>query len=61
MEANWGGWALVFDSRMSMVKTLRYGGSGGVQDVRRDEDGMDVMDLVEDEDEQRHVNAVERF
>ena len=49
VEANWGGWALVFDSRTSMVKTLRYGGSGGIQDVRRDdhEDGMEVMDLDE--------------
>ena len=32
-----------------MVKTLGSGGSGGVQDVKRDEDGMEVMDLVEDE------------
>ena len=58
MEANRGGWALFFSSRTSIVKTLGYGGSSDVQDVKRDEDGMEVMDLDEDEDEQRDVNAV---
>ena len=54
MEANWGGWASFFSSRALMVKTLGYGGGGRVQDVKRDEDGMEVMDL-DDEDEGRDV------
>ena len=33
-----------------MVKTLGYG-SGRIQDAKRDEDGMEVMDLDDDEDE----------
>ena len=37
-----------------MVKTLWYGG-GCVQDVKRDEDGMEVMDLDDDEDERRDL------
>ena len=54
MEANWSGWASFFGSRTLMVKTLGYGG-GRIQDVKRDEDGMEVMDLNDDEDEQRNV------
>ena len=55
MEANWGGWASFFSSSSSMVKTLGYGGRRRVQDVKRDENGMEVMDLDEDEDERRNV------
>ena len=32
-----------------MVKTVG-GGGGRIQDVKRDEDGMEVMDLDDDED-----------
>ena len=55
MEANWGGWASFFSSRSLMVKTLGYGRRRRVQDVKRDEDGMEVMDLDDDEDERRDV------
>jgi hypothetical protein len=48
VEANWGGWASFFSSRTFMVKAVGYGG-GRIQDVKRDEDGMEVMDL-DDED-----------
>jgi hypothetical protein len=54
MEANWGGWASFF-SASSMVKTLGYGGRRRVEDVKRDENGMEVMDLDDDEDERRNV------
>jgi hypothetical protein len=50
MEANWGGWASFFNSRTFMVKAVGYGGGGRIQDVKRDEDGMEVMDLDDDED-----------
>jgi hypothetical protein len=50
MEANWSGWASFFSSRTLMVKTVGYGGRRRVQDVKRDEDGMEVMDLEDDED-----------
>ena len=50
MEANWGGWASFFSSRTFMVKTVGYGGRGRIQDVKRDEDGMEVMDVDDDED-----------
>ena len=53
MEANWGGWASFFSSTTSMVKTLGY---GSVQDVKRDEDGMEVMDL-DDDDDKEHRDA----
>ena len=56
MEANWSGWASFFSSRTLMVKTLGYG-DGRIQDVRRDEDGMEVMDLDDDEDELRNVGV----
>ena len=55
MEANWSGWASLFNSRTMMIKTLGYGGRRRVQDVKRDEDGMEVMDLDDDEDERRDV------
>ena len=55
MEANWSGWASLFNPRTLMVKTLGYGGPRRVQDVKRDEAGMEVMDLDGDEDEQRDV------
>ena len=50
MEANWGGWASFLSSRALMVKTLGYGVTDGVngQDVKRDKDGMEVMDLDDD-------------
>ena len=53
MEANWGGWASFFSSRTLMVKTLGYKtvGGGGGEDVKRDEDGMEVMDIDDDEDD----------
>ena len=50
MEANWGDWASFFSSNSLMVKTLGYGGCPRVRDVKRDGDGMEVMDL-DDEDE----------
>ena len=55
METNRGGWASFFSSNSLMVKTLGYGGGRRVQDVKRDEDGMEVMDLDDDEDERRDV------
>ena len=36
-----------------MDKTLGYGSRGRVRDVKRDDDGMEVMDLDDDEDERR--------
>ena len=62
MEANWGGWASFFSSKTLMVKTPGYGGRR-VQDTKRDEDGMEVMDLDDDEDERDvEVGAfIERF
>ena len=54
MEANWGSWASFFGSRSLMVKTLGYGGRR-VQDVKRDENGMEVMDLDDDNDGRRDV------
>ena len=53
MEANWGGWASFFSSRSLMDKTLGYGSRGRVRDVKRDDDGMEVMDLDDEEDERR--------
>jgi hypothetical protein len=50
MEANWGDWASFFSSRTFMVKTVGYGGGCRIQDVKRDEDGMEVMDLDDDDD-----------
>ena len=55
MEANWGGWASFFSSSSSMVKTLGYGGRRRVQDVKTDENGMEVIYLDEDEDERGNV------
>jgi hypothetical protein len=55
MEANSGGWASFFSSNSLMVKTLGYGGRRHVQDVKRDEDGMEVMDLDDDKNERRDV------
>ena len=40
-----------------MVKTLGYS-DGGVQDVKRDENGMEVMDLDDDDDEQKVVEEI---
>ena len=57
MEANGGGWASFFSSRTLIVKTLGYGSGGRIEDVKRDEDGMEVMDLDDDEDERRDVEA----
>ncbi|KAF8801748.1 hypothetical protein BYT27DRAFT_7226663 [Phlegmacium glaucopus] len=49
MEANWSGWASFFSSRTLVIKTLGY----GVSDVKRDENGMEVMDIDDDDDEHR--------
>jgi len=38
-----------------MVKILGHGGGDRVQDIKRDEDGVEVMDLHDDEDERRDV------
>ena len=54
MEANRGGWASFFSSRTLIVKTLGYKTvGGGGEDVKRDEDGMEVMDIDDDDDEQK--------
>jgi hypothetical protein len=52
-KANWSGWASFFSSRTLMVKTLGYGGRR-IKDVKRD-DGMEVMDIDDDENERRDV------
>ena len=53
METNWSSWASFFSSRALMAKRLGYTGSGNLEDVKRDEDGMEVMDLDDDDDEQK--------
>ncbi|KIM37712.1 hypothetical protein M413DRAFT_448237 [Hebeloma cylindrosporum] len=42
-------WASFFSSRSLMVKTLGYGNAGLIEDVRRDENGVEVMELDLDE------------
>jgi len=51
IEVNWGSWASFFSSRKFMVKTLGYGVNNIGEDVKRDENGMEIMD-VDDDDEQ---------
>ncbi|KDR77909.1 hypothetical protein GALMADRAFT_1293338 [Galerina marginata CBS 339.88] len=68
IETNPSGWASFFSSRALMVKTLGYGAGGGTagaitaggeDEVKRDENGMEVMDLDLDEEEEG-VREVER-
>ncbi|KAF8969681.1 hypothetical protein BDZ97DRAFT_213140 [Flammula alnicola] len=53
IERNRSGWASFFSSRTLLVKTLGYGvGGGAIEDVKRDENGMEIMDLdLDDESE----------
>ena len=55
LEANWGGWASFFSSKALLVKKLGYRSGGGIEDVKRDENGMEIMEIDIGDDEQIDV------
>ncbi|KAF9523697.1 hypothetical protein CPB83DRAFT_862502 [Crepidotus variabilis] len=50
-EANKLGWVSFFSSKMLTMKRIGYDPDALIEDVKRDENGMEVMDIDDEEDE----------
>ncbi|TFK24144.1 hypothetical protein FA15DRAFT_431601 [Coprinopsis marcescibilis] len=60
IQANRSVWASFFSSRALVVKAIGYGAEGGKDEVKRDENGIEVMDVDEDSESELDVQEEER-